>query len=291
MVYVDPVKGMPEISRDNPTCFIFMIDQSGSMADSFGARYGEASSGVKADKVADAINRLLYELVNRSAKDDGIRDYFFIDVIGYGSKVDSAFSGSLGENDFYPISKIADSPQEIELRNVKESDGAGGIVELERRFPIWFKAKSSGGTPMCTAFEMTKQKIGRWLSAHPDTYPPAVFNITDGEYTDGDPSDTVNEIMSLKGNFGSPRVFNVHISSSIAAPIMFPASEDVLPDDYSKRLFLMSSLIPGDMRDRAKSLLSCTVHEDSRGFVFNADIVALVQMLDIGTKHDHSLLR
>jgi hypothetical protein len=49
-----------EISRGNPSCFVFLIDQSGSMADVFGAGEGNQK---KADGVADAINRLLQNLV------------------------------------------------------------------------------------------------------------------------------------------------------------------------------------------------------------------------------------
>ena len=48
-----------EISRVNPTCFLFLIDQSGSMAESWGGESGKT----KAQGVADAINRLLQTLV------------------------------------------------------------------------------------------------------------------------------------------------------------------------------------------------------------------------------------
>ena len=48
-----------EISRSNPSCFLFLIDQSGSMSDPFAG--GEAKRK-KADLVADAINRLLQNL-------------------------------------------------------------------------------------------------------------------------------------------------------------------------------------------------------------------------------------
>ena len=61
-----------EISRANPSCFLFLIDQSGSMEDPFGG--GEATRK-KADLVADAINRLLQNLVIKCAKEEGIRDY------------------------------------------------------------------------------------------------------------------------------------------------------------------------------------------------------------------------
>lgn len=44
-----------EINRTNPTCFVFLVDQSSSMLEPFG---GQADKQ-KADGVADAINRLL----------------------------------------------------------------------------------------------------------------------------------------------------------------------------------------------------------------------------------------
>jgi len=95
-----------EISRKNPTCFLFLIDQSGSMNDPFGT--GESKKR-KADGVADAINNMLRELGIRCAKDEGIRDYFHVGVIGYGSHVGPAFGGSLRGKDLVFISQVAES--------------------------------------------------------------------------------------------------------------------------------------------------------------------------------------
>lgn len=53
-----------EISRSNPTCFLFLVDQSGSMDDPFGGESGKR----KAQGVSDAINRLLQTLVFRCAR-------------------------------------------------------------------------------------------------------------------------------------------------------------------------------------------------------------------------------
>ena len=55
-----------EISRVNPTCFLFLVDQSGSMAERFGGESGKT----KAQGVADAINRLFETLVTRCSKGD-----------------------------------------------------------------------------------------------------------------------------------------------------------------------------------------------------------------------------
>lgn len=80
-----------EISRSNPSCFLFLIDQSGSTGDNFP---GEVAKK-KADGVADAINKLLQDLVIRCAKEEGVRDYFHVAVIGYGTNVGPGFGGSL----------------------------------------------------------------------------------------------------------------------------------------------------------------------------------------------------
>ncbi len=49
-----------EISRSNPTCFVFVLDQSGSMGDVFG---GGETNLRKADFLADVANRTLHDLV------------------------------------------------------------------------------------------------------------------------------------------------------------------------------------------------------------------------------------
>ena len=69
-----------EIRRNNPTCFLFLVDQSSSMLEPSGGN----KERNKAEGVADAINRLLQNLALKCAKSDGIRDYFHVGVIGYG---------------------------------------------------------------------------------------------------------------------------------------------------------------------------------------------------------------
>src|SRR5690349_11811364 len=109
------------LSRTNPTCFLVVVDRSGSMEDPF-------SNGQrrKCDGVADAINRHLQSLVIRCAKEEGVRHYFHVGVIGYGEKVQPAFSGSLAGRELVPISEIASLPARIEERTKKADDGAGG---------------------------------------------------------------------------------------------------------------------------------------------------------------------
>jgi hypothetical protein len=271
---------MAEISRTNPSCFLFLIDQSGSMDDAFGA--GE-SGRKKADGVADAINRLLQNLVIKCAKSEGVRDYYHVGVLGYGSKVGPAFAGPLTGKQLAPISEIADNPARVEERSKKVDDGAGGLVDQSVKFPIWFDAVARGGTPMCQALDQARDTLNVWLADHPDCFPPIVINITDGESTDGDPSDRAREIEALASSDGECLLFNVHLSSERAAPIEFPDSADVLPDKYAKLLFEMSSVLPSYLRQAAQQE-GFSVSDGTRGFVFNGDMVSVIRFLDIGTR-------
>lgn len=269
-----------EISRNNPSCFLFLIDQSGSMDDAFGA--GE-SQRKKADGVADAINRLLQNLVIKCAKSEGVRDYYHVGVLGYGSKVGPAFGGQLAGKEICPISEIADNPARIEERSKKVDDGAGGLVNQTVKFPIWFDAVARGGTPMCQAFGQTQKILTGWLRDRPDCFPPIVINITDGESTDGDPTAAADALKGLTSADGNVLLFNVHLSSQRATPVEFPDSADGLPDQYATLLFETSSALPAYMLAVAQQE-GFPVSDGTRGFVFNADMVSVIRFLDIGTR-------
>lgn len=269
-----------EISRSNPSCFLFMIDQSGSMSDGFS---GEGAKR-KAEGVADAINKLLQELVIRCAKEEGIWDYFHVGVIGYGATVGPAFSGTLGGKDIAPISAIANSPARIEERTKKVDDGAGGLVDTKIRFPIWFDPTANGGTPMCQALSQARSTIRNFVSQHPNSFPPVVIHITDGESTDGDPTQAMRELTGITTADGNVLLFNVHLSGNPnAKTTAFPDNPSQLPDQYSQLLFNGASMLTPFMRSVAAEH-GFTLSEGAKGFVLNADLVLVIQALDIGTR-------
>lgn len=270
-----------EISRNNPACFLFLIDQSGSMNDAWGG----SASKKKADGLADIVNRLLQELVLRCAKAEGVRDYFHVGVIGYGANVGSAFGGKLASQDLVPISQVGETPMNIEERVKKIDDGAGGIIEQQVRFPVWFTPVANGGTPMRQAFSMAVNILHQFIAQHKDCFPPIVIHLTDGESTDGDPSDLMLELTSLLSNDGNVLLFNYHISSASSNQIAFPSSHEQLPNDpYAQLLFDNSSELTEFMREEAKREHDLDLPSGSKGYIFNADSILVIQALDIGTK-------
>jgi len=273
-----------DISRANPGCFLFLVDRSGSMEGALAGQPGQR----KMDQASDAINRILDAVSQRCSSGLDIRDYFHVGVLGYNTDnagrpvITSALAGTSPEQPFLLISQVVETAEVVE-RTVRESDGAGGVIEVARRFPGWLQPHAEYGTPMCEALNYASQALENWVGQFPDSFPPIVINVSDGNATDGDPEPLAQRIMALQTSDGKALVFNVHLSEMATMPIQFPDSEDGLPDELAMRLFRMSSILPEASRNLAASL-DLTMNENSRGFVFNADMTSLVQFLDIGTR-------
>lgn len=278
-----------EISRSAPTAFLFVLDQSASMQDAFGGakQKGDAAPS-KARVLADTVNRLLQNLVLRCAKEDGVRDYFHIGVIGYGERVQPLVQPAEGADSkagLIPISHLAERPKRMEERLKTVTGADGNTTERRVKFPVWFDPHAKNGTPMCQALDLAARTVRNWIDLHPDSFPPVVVNVTDGEATDGEPLRFAQQLRSFATDDGEVLLFNVHLSSSEEPAVELPSSRQELPRDadYADVLYQMSSLLPFSMRSAAEQE-GYSVDLDTRGFVFNADPVALVRFLEIGTR-------
>lgn len=268
-----------ELSRNNPTALIFLIDQSSSMAEPFGGQPEKP----KAEGVADGINRILQNIVLKCAKADGIRDYFHVGVIGYGARVTWALGSSMAGQKLVPISVVANNPLKIEQRTRKVDDGAGGLVEQQLKFPVWFEPAANGRTPMCQALAEASAALEEFIGRFPGSFPPLVINISDGKSTDGNPELPAAKLRNLTTSDGNTLVFNAHLSSQPTRPIEFPSQESELPDAEALVLFKISSVLPVKLRAAAQAE-GFRVNDNTRGFVFNADLVSVIRFLDIGTR-------
>lgn len=284
-----------EISRANPSCIVFLIDQSGSMADQWG-NTGKS----KAEGVANVINRLIADLIGRCTRGedpDKPRDYYYIGVIGYGfaeNAVGSAFKGPLIGQELVPISELALNPTRIEERTAKEVDAeTGRLIEVPSKFAVWFDPVAVDGTPMCQALRKAHSIAENFVKRHPHSFPPIVVNITDGESTDGNPLPHAEALRSVANANGSQvLLFNIHISSIPANPIIFPDREEGLPDEYARLLFYMSSVLPQSMIKLASQEMPARqIGGQARGFAFNVDMKEFIYCLDIGTRVGESQMR
>ena len=271
-----------EISRVNPTCFLFLIDHSTSMVDPL---MGIQGNPRKAEFVADALNKVIQSLIVTASKDVDIRRYFQIGLIGYGTDVHPGLGGDLGSQDLVWIDEIYQKPLRIEERQKKESDGAGGFIEITTKFPVWVNPIARGQTPMCQALEKAIQILEPWVSEHRMSFPPTVINLTDGEANDGDPRKPAQALRDLHTDDGNVVLLTLHVSSNqFSQQVFFPDDQRNLPDHASQVMFEMSSPLTPRMRQTAQDLLYIKLSETARGIVYNADIAGIVQALEIGTR-------
>jgi hypothetical protein len=267
-----------EISRDNPTCFLFVIDQSGSMDEI------TETGRSKADFVADVLNKTLYTLVTSCSKSDGVRNYFDVGVIAYGgSDVATGFGGALAGSIVHPINAISEHTLRIEERQKKVDDGAGGILELKTKFPVWFDPKSLGGTPMRAAFTKARDTMADWCESHRGSYPPTILHVTDGQSTDGAPDEVADALRKISTKDGEALLFNLHVTTAGGLQIVFPTAETELSDEYSRMLFRMSSPLPSHLAKFAGDR-GYEIADESRGFMFNGDPQCIVDFFEIGTR-------
>ena len=253
-----------DIDRSNPTCFVFLIDQSASMQEHYAGAAGQS----KSEALAYQINNLLAELIVKCSRPE-IRDYFHLAVIGYGPKVHSVFGGLM------PVSEV-----ERQARIESRVDPLTGAAALT---PVWVNALADGMTPMCAALAQAQSLVEEWVLAHPKCFPPIVINLTDGEANDGQPVDSARRLTGVKSDDGFVLLFNGHLSSVVGGAIEFPgAAADLPADAYARTLFEMSSVIPSAMQNKAQQR---GIHIDSgaRGMVFNSDFMAVANLLEMGT--------
>lgn len=273
----------------SPGCMIFLLDQSGSMADPF--RGGQAGGGKrKCDMLATIFNGFMSELITTNTKvSDGgvaeVRARADISVIGYeGTTTSSALGGSLKGKMFVSLPELQMNPVDIQIRKKKEVDDVGSIVEIDVPFPIWVTAKHGGGTPMCAALRRSLELAEQWARTHQNSYPPVIINVTDGMSTDGDPLPIAQQLMQVATSDGTALLFNVHLTDLNEPPVMYPASEAELPNDkYARLLFNMSSVIPESSRALLESLLGRPVAPGARGMIFNGDAASIRLMFNFAS--------
>lgn len=268
-----------EISRANPACILFLLDQSGSMNEAFSETGGPPIP--KAKGVADAINRLIAELVLSCTSGTEVLDRFHLGFVVYGGDHAGQPTGFQG---LKALSEVANAPLRVESRMKDVYDGAGGLIQREVKFPLWFEPKAEGNTPMCLALAAARALLEPWSASHPNSFPPIIFHITDGASTDGDPLQALRSLQTCGTQDGPALTFNLFLSDGQGLGSAYPTSAAHLPDGPLKSLVEGSSLLPEAMRRRAAQIHEMNLPEGARGVVLQAHLTDVIRLLDIGSR-------
>ena len=269
-----------EISRRNPGCIIFLLDQSKSMSWKFaGTRVSKAA--VCVDAIERHLRNLILTCTTGDSPDGAPHHKFDVAVLGYSKgSVGSAFRGTLSElSDVVSIVDVYRHPFRIEER---KQNIFGKESPLVKR-PVWFTPRAEGTTNTVGAMTRVRGLVQEWAAKHPDSFPPIVIHVTDGGSQDGDPTGVAREIRAITTRDGNVLLFNIHISEKRGTPIIFPSSTRGLSAIHSRQLFEMSSELPPSMFQFARHL-GLDVGPGARGMAFNAHGENLLMLFDIGTR-------
>lgn len=276
------------VTRNNPCAIVLLIDQSGSMKEEF-------SEGVsRAQVVADIINELFDSLIMKCQREGGIRDYFQIMVVGYGknvggSQVSIIWEGDLAEKDWVSVSDLKDNILEtIKIQTTKMMPW--GEVPDVRTKKIWVNPCHDGLTPMYEALQFCKEKLEDWIYDYQDSFPPMVFNITDGYPTDIDDLSLIenicSEIKSIKSNDGNTLIFNCLITGGDEMVLPSITSyKEFEENEYHHVLFKSSSSLPHEMKFIANQIYQDErfISDEIKGVIINSTVNSLINFLNIGT--------
>lgn len=276
-----------QITRNTPTAFIFLIDQSVSMR-KYTTLYGEEMP--MAEAVARIVNHQLNELVLRCIKGSETRDYYDIAIIGYGENAYSGWKGELEGRDFVKPSELKEHPYK-KITTKKETRTRKGVKVVEVEEVQWIEAEATKSwTRVHHAFEKAKGLLDEWMEKHheKDCYPPTIINITDGEFNGATKEyvlQQANELKSMFTNDGNVILFNIHISANKAVCVTCPASKDEVSfSSLATTMYEMSSLLPMRYSDRIADLRGDgTPNNRYTAMPINADMSTLIQLMDIGT--------
>lgn len=273
-----------EISRQNKALFIFLLDQSFSMEDPL------AGGERKIDQLALAMNAWLQNMVIACSKAEGFKDYLDIAIIGYGTDQESnpiigpALLGPLAGREIVSINDIATNPARMEtVTALIPDEETGEMLPMEQQVPVWVDATTRGATPICSAILKACEMIDAWIPQHESSFPPIVINITDGESSEGDPIPYADALKQRGTKDGNVLFFNCCLSATPADPFLFRGNGELMPDEFARQLFQMSSVLPESMINKARAD-GQDIEPNARGMAYNADMVALIKFLDMGTR-------
>lgn len=281
-----------QITRNTPTAFIFLVDQSVSMK-RITTLNGEQMS--LAEAVARIVNNQINELVYRCIKTTEVRHYYDIAIIGYGHEAYSGWNGTLAGRDFVSPEELKNNPfKKIIVKEEKRTRKGTMIKEIEK--VQWLDARCDGHwTHVHQAFDKAKILLERWMQEHheKDCYPPTIINITDGQFNHTTREQIVqqaNELKAMFTNDGNVLLWNIHITPNNQEQVLLPiGKEELKGDKYSELLYDMSSLLPTRYNQSISDIRGDSVGARHVAMGTNTDMSTLIQLMDIGTPTNISL--
>ena len=189
-----------------------------------------------------------------------------------------------------PVSALAAREMPVRTEVIEHRLPDGSIALREIPAPSWIEPQAAGQTPMCEALRRVRDIAAEWTAraANAESFPPVVFNITDGEATDCDDEElraVCNQIKALETADGNVLLINIHIAAGDAGRhVFFPEADEAnYTNRYAALLYDCSSEMPAVFNEAIREAKGPAAAPPFRGMSYNASAAQLVTMLNIGS--------
>ncbi len=244
----------------------------------------------KAEVATMAVNQLIDELLLRCRRFDIWQDYFDLCIVGYsGSGVVSLLSS---EVEFVPITTLLNRRRttEVVLKHIPTREG---VVVNPATYSRWISPTFEGKTPMNNAFRTVTNLVRGWCRrrANVDGFPPLVFNITDGKFTDASEEEmlrSAERLTSTGTTDGNTLLMNICYATPNEIRrergFFLHPSNTPLPEVCGlKTLHRMASEIPEVLYRRLANYIEPHHRPPFKALCYNSSPEELVNFLSIGT--------
>ena len=262
---------------------MLLIDQSGSMDEECVINGRDTT---KARAVAAIANTFIEEVIDRSHRERGVGDYFDIAVIGYGGEEAKSLFGQR----FRRITEFDSMYVPTAKYYITRKLPTGESIDLYFSQRQWVEPVAKGRTPMGSALRMARTMCAAWCRKHPQSFPPIVINISDGEATDYPEEELTRLAERLKmvaTEDGNLLFFNIHINSGTpdnSTILKWPASGEPLPNiKHAKLLHDLSSTLPPLYSETIASLKGHYTPLEYRAVCYNTSCEELIGAMHIGS--------
>lgn len=229
-----------------------------------------------AGDMANPCNRL-QEAANELLKQLSTRDLAGLPIdtaiVSYGlggdgqAEVRTTFDGPLAGRTIVRNTELPDGAIRVEEAETQVSNGAGGLVTMKKKTPIYFDVEPAAATPPQAAFEAAGAMVRDWSLGHPTGAAPMVLHLTRGVH---DPAnvDAAAALLAGTGTADGPvRLYTLVATEAPQKSLAYPDSDAELEGEALRALWQASSQLPD--WEKLQAAKRPYISAASRGFVVN----------------------
>jgi hypothetical protein len=248
-------------SAAGPALLVLILDRS--VEDPYAGTMPNACS-----RLSEAGNEYLKLITSRALKDLPIDAAIISYGQGSGGMVDTrtTFEGPLAGKSVVRNAELLEGAIRIEEAETQVSNGAGGLITMTKKTPIFFDVEPAASSPPQSAFVAAAGIVNDWLAVNPSGQPPLILHLTRGRNAAAD-VEAAAAARDAIADSRRPVLQHLVITESPHKSLAYPDSDSELDGEDLKALWRSSATVPH--WDTLQAAKRPYITANSKAFVIN----------------------